>query len=231
MTTASSSSNVVPSESGRDRLGVVRGAAVSLYALLSVNIVVAAVSFSDELDRHSLYERAKSKPWTITLGEVHAAQERIDSVHAITIGVLVATGVAFAIWLWAAYSRLGALGYERRYGSGWALGAWFLPIANLFIPKRIVNDLVDADVSRRGVTTETVSLRRWATAWWTAWLVSLGVGFVTHGMENNAKTIDDALGASTAYMVRDVVFAVAAVLAIFAVVFVTHQQRELTSVR
>jgi hypothetical protein len=231
MTTASSSSNIVPAESRRRHLGVVRGAAIALYTLLSANIALAVVGFSAELDHHSLFERAKSEPWTITLREVHAAEQRVDTVNAIAIGLLVSTAVAFALWAWAAYARLGELGYERRYSSAWAGAAWFVPIANLFMPKRIVNDLVDAEVSRRGVTTETVSLRRWATAWWTAWLASVGLGFVAHGMENNAKTIDDALGASNAYMVRDVVFVVAAVLAIFAVAFVTRQQRELTSVR
>jgi hypothetical protein len=215
----------------RDRLGIMRGAAISLYVLLSINIAMAVVAFTDELDRHSLYERAKSKPWTITVSDVHAAQDRVDTVNAIAIGVLVATALAFAIWAWAAYSRLGALGYERRYGSGWALGAWFLPVANLFIPKRIVNDLVEADVSRRGVTMATVTLRRWTTAWWAAWVVSLGIGFVTNGLSNSAKTIDEALNASTAFMVRSVVIAVAAALAVVVVRLVTRQQRDLSPVR
>jgi hypothetical protein len=231
MTTASNASTVVPPESWRGRLGVVRGAAIALYALLSANIAVAAIAFSDELDRHSLYERAKSKPWTITLSEVHAAEHRLDTVNVIALSVVIATAVAFALWAWAAYSRLGELGYERRSSSAWAVAAWFVPIANLFMPKRIVNDLVDAEVSRRGVSAETVSLRRWATAWWVAWLASLGAGFVANSMDKNVKTIDDALGASAAYLARNVVFVVAAVLAIFAVGFITHQQRELTSVR
>src|SRR5215212_2388269 len=118
MTSASASSNVAPGTSKVDRLRVLRGAAVALYTLLAADIAVAAIAFSDELDRHSLYERAKSKPWTIMLSDVRAAEHRVDTINAIAIGLFIVTAVAFALWTWAAYSRLGELGYERRYGSG-----------------------------------------------------------------------------------------------------------------
>jgi hypothetical protein len=231
MTIEPDSNSVVPLESGRDRLRVVRGAAIALYALLSANIAFAAIAFGHELDRHSLFERAKSKPWTITLDEVRAVNDRVDALNAIFLGLVVATAIAFAVWTWAAYSRLGALGYERRYSSTWAAGGWFVPFANLFIPKRIVNDLVDAEVPRRGVTAATVTLRRWTMAWWVAWIASLAFGWVVNNMDDNVKTIDDGLNASSAFMLRSVVLAVAAVLAILAVCFVTRQQRALSSVR
>ncbi len=230
MSIETDSSPVLPT-ARPDRLLVVRGAAIALYVLLSANIAVAVIAFSDELDRHSLYERVKSKPWTITFREVNAAQHRVDTVNAIAIGLVVATAVGFALWAWAAYSRLGALGYERRSSSAWALGAWFLPVANLFIPKRIVNDLVEADVPRHGVTMTTVWTRRWVTAWWAAWIASLAVGFTVNRMADNAKTVDAALSASNAFMVRSAVLVVAAVLAIVAVCTVTLQQRDLSSVR
>lgn len=230
MSIETNSSPVLPT-ARPDRLLVVRGAAIALYALLSANIAVAVIAFSDELDRHSLYERAGSKPWTITLSEVNAAQHRVDTVNGIKIGLIVTTAVGFALWAWAAYSRLGALGYERRYSSGWALGAWFLPVANLFIPKRIVNDLVEAEVSRHGVTMTTIWTRRWVTAWWVAWIASLAVGFVVNRMSENATTLDTALSASNAFMFRSAVLVVAAVLAIVAVCTVTLQQRQLSSVR
>jgi hypothetical protein len=231
MTTASPSDHVVPVESGRDRLRILRGASVALYTLLSLDLVLTVVAFRDEVDRHSLYQRVKSKPWTVTLAEARAVEHRVDTVNAISLVLFVATAVGFAVWLWAAYSRLGELGYDRRHGSGWAIGAWFLPVANLFMPRRIVNDLVDAEVSRHGETMSTVSLRRWTTAWWMTWLVAIGVGCVVNSMNSRAQTVDAALSASVGFMVRCVAFAAAAVLAIVAVRLVTRQQRELTSVR
>jgi hypothetical protein len=206
---------------------LLRSASIALYVFLGFDIVVAALAFSDETDRHSLYERARSKPWTITLGEIRSAQDRVDLVNAIAIAASIATVVAFALWTWAAYSRLATLRYERRYSTAWAVAAWFVPFVNFVVPKRVVTDLVDVDEERNGVTTTTVSLHRWAIAWWGAWILALLVGVVSNSMQKNAKTIDDALGASNAFMVRCAFLVIAAVLGICMVCFVTRRQREL----
>jgi hypothetical protein len=60
--------------------------------------------------------------------------------------VLVITGVLagglFIWWFHRAYKNLASLGATGlRYGAGWAIGGWFIPLANLVLPKRIANDL------------------------------------------------------------------------------------------
>jgi hypothetical protein len=144
---------------------------------------------------------------------------------------MVAVAIGFAVWSWLAYSRIVELGYEHRLRPGWALGAWFIPFANLYLPKRIIDDLVDAGSSPEAVTTATISLRRWTTAWWASWVVTFVSGVIAHQMEKNAKTLDAAMAATTAYMVRDVLLLVAAVLAIVSVHRMTRQQRALAVAR
>jgi hypothetical protein len=211
----------------RDRLFAFRGAAFALYGLLGVNIVVAAAAFATCVDQRSLLTKVRTEPWTVTLDQVHTVADRTDVVNGFAIGTVVLTAIAFAVWTWLAYSRLAEFGYARRLGAGWALGAWFVPVANLYLPKRIIDDLVDAGTSPESLTAETVSLRRWTTAWWAAWIITVISGFVARNMQGNAKTIDTAMSAATAYMVRDVLVVVSAMLAIVAVHRVTRQQREL----
>lgn len=55
--------------------------------------------------------------------------------------LLVAAG-AFIAWFHRAYKNLRSLGLQgMRYGTGWAIGAWFIPIFGLVRPKQIANDI------------------------------------------------------------------------------------------
>src|SRR5206468_2641399 len=89
--------HVVPVESCGDRLRILRGASVALYTLLSLDLVLTVVAFRDEVDRHSLYQRVKSKPWTVTLAEARAVEHRVDTVNAISLVLLVAIGVGCVV--------------------------------------------------------------------------------------------------------------------------------------
>jgi hypothetical protein len=55
--------------------------------------------------------------------------------------VSAASGILFAIWFYRAYQNLPALRTSGRYAAGWAIGAWVVPILNLFMPKQIADDI------------------------------------------------------------------------------------------
>ena len=67
--------------------------------------------------------------------------------------VQLATVPVFLVWFHRLYSNLPALGAtELRFGRGWAIGAWFVPVLNLWRPKQIANDIwratdTDADAT------------------------------------------------------------------------------------
>jgi hypothetical protein len=200
-----------------------RTTAVTLYALLGTNIGLATVAFVAGMDQRAFYARAESRPWTLTLDQIHDQQARVDTINAIAIALIVATGIAFAVWTWLAYARISARGYEHRFGRGWAAGAWFVPILGLYRPKQIIDEIVEAG----GKPSDVVALRRWTTAWWSAWVMSIVAGWLITTSAKNAKTLDAAEGAALAYMGRNVLLAVAAVLAIVTVHHITRQQRSL----
>jgi hypothetical protein len=50
--------------------------------------------------------------------------------------------VAFALWMQHCYRNLAALGeQDPHWSAGWAAGAWFVPVGNLFIPYLIAREL------------------------------------------------------------------------------------------
>ena len=110
--------------------------------------------------------------------------------------------------------RLGRRQPERYIGLGWAIAAWFVPIVNLFLPKRIVGELIHGATAGPDDLPTVVRLNRWTTAWWTSWLLTLAAGVIAHLASNSADTANRALGATWTYLVRDVLLVVSAVLAI-----------------
>ena len=52
------------------------------------------------------------------------------------------SGGTFILWLFRASRNLRALGNQSvEYSPGWAIGAWFIPIGNLFIPYQVTAEI------------------------------------------------------------------------------------------
>jgi len=82
--------------------------------------------------------------------------------------LLIAAGV-FIAWFFQAYKNMRRLGVQNmRYGNGWAIGSWFVPILSLFRPKQMANDIWrgserGADVNSGWKQVQVPALVHW---WW-----------------------------------------------------------------
>lgn len=88
--------------------------------------------------------------------------------------------VFFLRWFHRAYSNLAALGSRPRFGRGWALGGWFVPILWWWRPKQIANDIWrgnDPDVRSRNLLIGKTAVPPLLTAWWIVWLISNSVNW------------------------------------------------------
>lgn len=66
--------------------------------------------------------------------------------------VVVAGNVIFLLWQYRAARTARALRYRARHGPGWGVGAWFVPVVNLWIPYQSLADcLPPAHPVRRGL--------------------------------------------------------------------------------
>jgi hypothetical protein len=78
----------------------------------------------------------------------------------LSVVVYLLAGISFIVWLHRASANLHDLGRPMRWGRGWTIGAWFIPIANLFIAPRVVRE-----IDRETVGDEPVIAVGWVVTW------------------------------------------------------------------
>ena len=133
-----------------------------------------------------------------------------DTIVAITavlqLVLLIATAILFLRWFKRAYENVEALGGERRFSPGWAVGSWFVPFLNLWRPKQITNDIWHAGSAGRESVPAVVNV------WWTVWIISNFVDNIAFRSSFGSSTTGALFAA-----ISDAVDAIAAVLAIVVV--------------
>ncbi|MET7357378.1 DUF4328 domain-containing protein [Streptomyces sp. NPDC005562] len=163
--------------------------------------------------------------------------DRADTLYAasgfLQTGALLATCVVFLVWFHRV--RVNAEVFEpfiHRKTRGWAVGGWFVPVANLWFPRRIALDIWDASGPRSVALDRSMTLdpragavpHRLLNAWWTLWVVNLLAGrwsTQSYWRAEEPHEIRDAVGN---LMFSDVVDIASAVLAMVFVHRLTRLQ-------
>jgi hypothetical protein len=141
-------------------------AVVIVFTLITLTWILSAVFGALDLallNRVIAGEQVSNAEWI-------AADERIAVIGYLQGAGYLAGAIAFIVWLYRAYHNLDAVAPDkRRFGHGWAIGGWFVPIMALWRPKQIVNDVW------RGGGTSQASVVAWF--WWAAWVAMFVVRF------------------------------------------------------
>jgi fumarate reductase subunit D len=83
--------------------------------------------------------------------------------------------VLVSMWIHRAHANLHDAGYAGLdFTPGWAVGWYFIPIANLFKPYQAMRELWNASISRGEFVTGPAPGA--IVAWWTTWIVSNIIG-------------------------------------------------------
>jgi hypothetical protein len=146
---------------------------------------------------------------------------------------LISAGV-FITWFYRAYKNLRRLGVQNmRYGDGWAIGSWFIPIFNWFRPKQMANDIWRG--SERGVDVwaqwrqvGVPSLVHW---WWGLFLLQglllqVGQRMTESGYEELASftgSTSDGLSRIEAGTVVDIIATLTTIAAVVLAIMVVSQ--------
>lgn len=141
----------------------------ALQWMFAAWVVFLGVGIAFRAIERSLLSRAAENRFSVTPAEALASDHRLDTFANVSIAAVVVTGIVFIVWFHRAYRRTRALGGEMRYSDGWAIGAWFIPIGNLWIPKKLANDIWWGSAPRDERTWSERSAL--LAAWWCAWVV------------------------------------------------------------
>jgi hypothetical protein len=133
-----------------------------------------------------------------TMGDLIALDETSGiallkvGVYLIELAVFILTAVLFLFWIYRVYKNLRPLGADRLgYSPGWAVGSFFIPFANLFIPFRIIREIwVNSDpLVREPVETWQRSgppaLLSW---WWGFWVAANILTRIASRFSDSAET-------------------------------------------
>lgn len=158
---------------------------------------------------------------------------RQGAVWLIQLAVRLALVVAFILWLHRASKNLTALGNPRtriEYTPGWAVGSFFIPFANLYMPYRAVGEVwVKSEPPVReegGLAFAPRPSTSPVLAWWITWLAANFIGRAASRFGDKAETLDAMQWATWAAILADLLSIAAALLAVRVVRSIDRRQEE-----
>lgn len=160
-------------------------ATAALYALTAVFFVVTWGRWNEFVDGDG------------SLTDLINLEDGSFRIGAIAISATWISGILFIIWFFQAYkSAESRVAFDRTWGAGWTIGAWFIPFANLVIPKLVMNE-VDR-MSNPGAGEAPIE-RRWkamprlviSDIWWITLLLAWFVWWVGQVVYISGTTFDE----------------------------------------
>ena len=151
-----------------------RGLATALSWLLGVGIALSLVSAFASIHRGQMAGDLRDDPYSHSYSELESADTLVGNTASLYLLVFVAVSVMLIVWAWRATKNLQGWGVELERGPGWAIGGWFVPIGNLFIPYQVVRETWMLAPSPVGSLPQQRN-GPWFAAW-IMWLVSGALG-------------------------------------------------------
>jgi hypothetical protein len=156
---------------------------------------------------------------------VIASDQRLAAGGAAVLATFVVSVILWLVWFHRAYRNVESFGLvEMRFGTGWAVGAWFVPILQWFRPKQIANDIwrgTDRDTPPGPTQAPIAELVHW---WWGVWLGANFLANLSLRMFDDARTLEAERAAVAVDIVALASFVVASVLALRFVRAVTERE-------
>jgi hypothetical protein len=190
--------------------------------LLLAGALLAVMSFVSSWMQIELL----SRPFSVAEGEANDERER--AIALLTVPLSLVTMVTFGRWILLANRNLSPLGAQYlEFTPGWALGWFFIPIANLWKPYQAMRALWRS--SNTVVKPELVDSTWMLPVWWTLWLIASYLGNILMRLTLKAKTAEEFIASSQMSMascVVDVALHITAALLVVRIWSAQRRQRE-----
>lgn len=130
---------------------------------------------------------------TATLAELVEAEDAMLGMSGLFGLAFLVAAVLWVVWLFRTHRQVQAVtGWAGRHGRGWTIGSWIVPIANLWIPKQVHDDLHRAtgreEEDRGG---RVPALLHW---WWALWIISNLLAIASNGTPDGTQDASALIG-------------------------------------
>jgi Domain of unknown function (DUF4328) len=202
---------------------------------LAANIVTHLIAAASKVMQIDLLYKVTEGLTDVTRAQLLANDTRQAVVQLIVLVNFIAAAVVFLVWVYGAYKNLRPLGAHPETSPGWAVGYFFIPIANLFRPFQIFQEMwresdpetVAADGLRpMHAFIEDSSKSLLVIVWWGLWLLSNIVAWIALAFQSNAKILNDYINATWVSMASDLATIMAAIACILVIKKISDRQDE-----
>ncbi|MGW7053772.1 DUF4328 domain-containing protein [Streptomyces sp. NPDC054887] len=208
----------------RSPVGLAKAVTVLLGAVVAADVFSLIVS----MRARGMWSDLTSEGFTaVPVDDLERVDSQMTYASVAYGGAFLVTAVVFIVWFFRVRKNADVFAPDlQRKGRGWAIGSWFVPIGNFWLPRGVAVDVWAA--SRQdpyGLNARKEEPHTVLTAWWTLWVVSaLFSRFAVrrYAAAEEPAAIRDALDQ---LIVADLLDIASAVLAILFVRALTRMQR------
>jgi hypothetical protein len=126
-------------------------------------------------------------PFSVAQANANDLRERL--LHSGQLVLFLITAILFGRWIYLAQKNLPELGARYlRFGPGWSVGVFFVPLLNLWAPYQAMGDLTKA--SRDPRTWQLEATPALILVWWILWLLKQFIGNGMLASQSSAHTIN-----------------------------------------
>jgi hypothetical protein len=194
----------------------------SLKLFLYLGIALGAVSLGSQLLELQLLNdmQAGRSPAPGAADSNDLRQQIVAGLRFVIFVVLI---VLFCIWIYRANHNARQLGAaDMQFSPGWAVGWYFIPIANLWKPYQAMREIWQ--VSANPAHWQQQPRGSILPLWWTFFLLSGFLGNASFRLSLRAKTLPDLILAGTVSAASDAVDIVSTAIALVLVTQIFRMQ-------
>lgn len=178
-------------------------------ALAMIWIVGAlnAISFASDFFQYQLLQKANAGG--IITPESASANDMRQQIIAIAYTLtFIISSVTFILWFRRAYNNLHQRNSFLSFSEGWAAGAWFVPILNLFRPYQIMRELY-VETKKILADHEIIYMQKLPVKllgiWWAFWICNGVSSQVVLRLSRSAETISAIQVSTVASMIDNII--------------------------
>jgi len=184
--------------------------------LLWISMAVTIVSLFSSYLQYNLLQDIDNGV-TVSSEDATFNDLREGLIGIISLIVLVVSAITFIQWFRRAYYNLHLKVGHLAFTEGWAAGAWFVPVLNLFRPYQIMRELyveTKESLKENNITPSADLNMAVVGLWWTLWVVSAIAGQVSLRISLNAESVDQLINSTIADIVGNIIQIPLAIIAV-----------------